>query len=238
MGVFAGPEIVEDGLVLTLDAGNTKSYPGSGTTWTDLSGQGNNGTLVNGVGYSGDNLGYLSFDSTDNYAYSSLPSVVPITNPYTFELWAYWPTGGSWHTGIGVANELFVIGSNFGDAFDSSNPALGIIARDVNGGTIALYSWANGFFAPYAPPLRDTWYHIVGVFGSGTNQSKLYVNGELKSTGTLTATGTTTYTGISIGGGYYGFSDKRISNVKLYTKSLTAAEIQQNFNATRGRFGI
>ena len=56
MGVFAGPEIVEDGLVLALDAGNTKSYPGSGTTWTDLSGNGNNGTFV----------GTTTFDSSTN----------------------------------------------------------------------------------------------------------------------------------------------------------------------------
>jgi len=60
------PKIVTDGLVLCLDAGNPKSYPGSGTTWTDLSGNSNNGTLVNGVGYNGSNLGSLSFDGVDD----------------------------------------------------------------------------------------------------------------------------------------------------------------------------
>jgi hypothetical protein len=57
MGIAYNPRTITDGLVLCLDAANPKSYPGSGTTWTDLSGNGNNGTLVNGVGYSGDNLG-------------------------------------------------------------------------------------------------------------------------------------------------------------------------------------
>ena len=57
MSLAHSPRIITDGLVLCLDAGNTKSYPGSGTTWTDLSGQGNNGTLVNGVGYNGSNGG-------------------------------------------------------------------------------------------------------------------------------------------------------------------------------------
>ena len=61
------PRIVTDGLVLALDAGNTKSYPGSGTTWTDLSGNGNNGSLLNGTGYSSDNLGVLSLDGTNDY---------------------------------------------------------------------------------------------------------------------------------------------------------------------------
>ena len=67
MGVFAGPEVVEDGLVLALDAGNTKSYPGSGTTWTDLSGNGNNGTLTNGPTYSSSNGGSIVFDGVNDF---------------------------------------------------------------------------------------------------------------------------------------------------------------------------
>ena len=66
-----GKPIVTDGLVLCLDAANPKSYPGSGTTWTDLSGNGNNGTLVNGVGYNSDNGGSLSFDGVNDYVSKS-----------------------------------------------------------------------------------------------------------------------------------------------------------------------
>jgi hypothetical protein len=66
MGIAYNPRTITDGLVLCLDAANSKSYPGSGTTWTDLSGLGNTGTLVNGVGYSGDNLGSLSFDGSND----------------------------------------------------------------------------------------------------------------------------------------------------------------------------
>ena len=62
MGTSYNPHIVSDGLVLCLDAANPRSYPGSGTSWYDLSGNGNNGTLVNGVGYSSDNAGSLVFD--------------------------------------------------------------------------------------------------------------------------------------------------------------------------------
>jgi hypothetical protein len=89
MGVFAGPEIAESGLVLALDAGNLKSYPGSGTTWTDLSGNGNTGTLVNGVGYVGTNGGSLSFDGVDDdititsYQLSTSDS----SAPYTLSAW-------------------------------------------------------------------------------------------------------------------------------------------------------
>ena len=67
MSLYHSPQISLNGLVLCLDAANPKSYPGSGTTWTDLSGNGNNGTLVNGVGYSSDNLGSLVFDGANDY---------------------------------------------------------------------------------------------------------------------------------------------------------------------------
>jgi len=71
MGAAAGPDIVEDGLVLCLDAANPKSYPGSGNTWTDLRGNGNDGTLVNGVGYDSANNGSMVFDGVDDSIQSS-----------------------------------------------------------------------------------------------------------------------------------------------------------------------
>ena len=67
MAVSAGPKIVKDGLVLCLDAGNSESYPGSGTTWTDLSGNGNNGTLTNGPTFNTGSLGSISFDGINDY---------------------------------------------------------------------------------------------------------------------------------------------------------------------------
>ena len=64
MASAAGPNIITDGLVLHLDAANTNSYPGSGTTWTDISGEGHNGTLDNGPTFSSGNMGYISLDGT------------------------------------------------------------------------------------------------------------------------------------------------------------------------------
>ena len=77
----SGPTIVTNGLVLHLDAGNPASYPGSGTTWTDLSGNGNDGTLVNGVGYDSANGGSLVFDGVNDYAYTS--DLINIQGPGT-----------------------------------------------------------------------------------------------------------------------------------------------------------
>ena len=66
MALSHSPSIITQNLVLCLDAGNSKSYPGSGTTWTDLSGNGNNGTLRNSPTYSVDNLGKIVFDGVDD----------------------------------------------------------------------------------------------------------------------------------------------------------------------------
>ena len=103
MGVFAGPDVSESGLVLALDAGNLKSYPGSGTTWTDLSGRGNTGTLVNGVGYNGSNLGSLVFDGVDDYVQfggTARYFTSYITQQITIETWLYVPSSATWSNGF------------------------------------------------------------------------------------------------------------------------------------------
>ena len=85
MAIFYNPRTITDGLVLALDAANTKSYPGSGTTWTDLSGNGNNGTLTNGPTYNSSNLGSLSFDGIDDY--STLTSNYTLSAGWTLSFW-------------------------------------------------------------------------------------------------------------------------------------------------------
>ena len=61
------PKIVTNGLVLALDAANTKSYPGSGTVWSDLTPNGNNGALTNGPTFNSANGGSIVFDGTNDY---------------------------------------------------------------------------------------------------------------------------------------------------------------------------
>ena len=87
MGIAYNTSIVRDGLVLHLDAANRKSYPGTGTVWTDLSGKGNHGTLMNGVGYSEYNKGSLVFDKIDDYIIGNINTFVNPT-PYTSITWA------------------------------------------------------------------------------------------------------------------------------------------------------
>ena len=89
-GAGGGGGIVTNNLVLHLDAGDSNSYSGSGTTWTDLSGQGNHATLINNPTYSSNNEGYLSFDGSNDYA--TLPNMDLTGNEATFSIWTYCTT--------------------------------------------------------------------------------------------------------------------------------------------------
>ena len=84
MGINYNPSIATNGLVLCLDAANPKSYPGTGTAWTNLTGLGNNGTLVNSPTYSGANSGSFLFDGTNDYIIANTQSLN--NAPYTLEI--------------------------------------------------------------------------------------------------------------------------------------------------------
>lgn len=237
MGVTYNPGVVTNGLVLCLDAGNTKSYPGSGTTWTDLSGNGNNGTLVNTPTYN--TSGYFDFDYTqsENVTFSNTSSLQFLNRlPYTLEAWVY-PTrnpGANNWTGI------FDRESNAGSGRDGYNLYfLGSVGTDTY---FFTERFTSGTYNQSSVTLSQSitvnnWHHIVGTY-DGTTLS-LYRNGSLVGT-PATTTGNITNTSKSLtigvrGGNYFG---GRISNTKIYNRALTTTEIQQNFNALRGRFGV
>ena len=231
MGVYAGPEVVESGLVLALDAANSKSYPGSGTTWTDLSGNGNNGTLLNGVGYSGDNLGSLVFDGVNDY---STTANTIISGSQTFSVWASVGTITPGLDGILVQHN-YASTANFGINHISTNklaPSIG-----YTNGTREYQSKPTSF-----RPTLNIVFNAVLVYNSPENKIYWYINGQLDSSYTLSATPKSTNYPICLGrwdagyGNYY-FNGKVYSG-NIYNRALTAAEIQQNFNANRSRFGI
>jgi hypothetical protein len=222
---FGGP-IVTSGLVLNLDAGNPASYPGSGTTWTDLSGNGNTGTLVNGVGYNSSNLGSLSFDGVDDYvSFVSNPS---LTNQITVEVWVQLsstsPNGTGWILGRENSYRMLYSSGSFSWVCATTNNAWYTTGTTTSAGSVT--------------PHTQT-YQVVGTY-TGTNL-QLYVNGELKNTGANISgniLATDTYYLIRSGAGNVDYGKGNFYSHKLYNRALTAAEIQQNFNATRNRFGI
>ena len=230
MGVFAGPEVVEDGLVLALDAGNPKSYPGSGTTWTDLSGNSNNGTLVNGVTFNTDGGGSLTLDGTDDYVVLGTTGVCP--PEITISMWIKFPT---------LEASYFYVNEN-----SLSNPELRL---STNSGYIKyiLYDSGTYFFNENGtiPVYTHTWYNLVLTIRDSYVKSYLNLQEDIYRTGfvyngNITQNASNHILGTQFLGsyGYSGYSNVVYSNTSIYNKALTASEIQQNFNATRSRFGI
>jgi len=214
------PKIVTNGLVLYLDAGQSTSYNG-GTTWRDLSGRGNNGTLVNGVGYSGDNLGSLSFDGINDYVNLNFPFTQSSSaNSYTIVMGAKLSTTSS------VRRQVW--------SSDNGGYDWGFGAGD--GTTFTIFSGEN----IYIGKAQDTNWHIFTAQWSSSFGTRLYIDNVLDiSTSNISYDSSISST-ISIGrntsfGEYW---NGNVSFVQLYNRALTASEIQQNFQALKGRFNI
>jgi len=213
------PRIITDGLVLALDAGNTKSYPGSGSTWTDLSGNGNNGTLVNGVGYSN---GALSFDGSNDYvSVSNSNSLNPLTN--TLICWAKSNTA-TW-------NEY---------GFLMSKRDVFVMHPNINSTGVSYYYRLNNTWVSQGITVNNIQqWNMYACSWDGTTLSA-YLNGNLINSGVKTGPLNTADTGALEIGRDDGIGSRvfngNISQVKMYNRSLTASEIQQNFNALRGRY--
>ncbi len=227
MALAHSPRIVTSGLVLCLDAANAKSYPGSGTTWTDLSVRNNNGTLINGVGFNTSNLGSLSFDGTDDYV--DCGNYQFNTTSGTVDFW-FKPTTNI--TGD-AAKRAWGFTGNFEARWNSASGRLsfdlGSSSFTVGHLTTTTSSWSN-----------TTWYNVVMTWDSSITASNVYVQGVLESVGnTASSEIFTALTGnLHIARSGTEYFDSNISNFKIYNRALTAAEVSQNFNALRGRFGF
>jgi hypothetical protein len=232
MGLAHGaqePLGVRDGLVLYLDAANARSYPKSGTTWFDRSGNGNNGTLVNGVGYNSGNLGSLSFDGSDDYVTLSSSQIAPGTGAFTWNFWA---------KSTRTQQDYSILFSGAG-----SNADYGVIALNKAVGYGLLY-YAGGFRIQDADiSFFGNWIYVSFVGnggGTGSRTLRLYKNG-VQAGSTYTFDYNFTSTTPIIGANHSALSEcmgGNIANVTYYNRALTAAEVSQNFNALKGRFSI
>jgi len=214
------PRIVTNGLVLNLDAGRQNSYAGIGTAWRDLSGNGNNGTLVNGPTYSSANGGSIVFDAVDDYFSGSFSCNKTY---YSVDFWCY-PTS--------LTNYNWSIGFNsfWGDFGVHTTSTGGVYV----GTSVAsrINPWRDNVY------VLNTWQNFTWTFDNGTG--KFYKNGALETSGNLSLSTsgsfTTYYNG---GGGSASNCTGRLSTFKVYSgRALSASEISQNFNAIRGRYGV
>ena len=225
MGAFGGPDIITDGLALAVDAGSTRSYPGSGTTTTSLVSS-NIGSLINGVGFSSDNGGaftfdgvndFISFDTTLTFSSANLTSVT----------WVKLDSYPSQNSTIGFSPDSGTKGFRL---YSVSATSLGVWTRNGTGGGVTAIATTNGI------PLNE-WVQVTFVL-NGTN-GIIYKNGIQILTGTFTQTpnalsSAPVWLSRYSGGGYV--LDGKTASALLYNKALTAAEVLQNYNAQKNRF--
>jgi hypothetical protein len=226
MAVYAGPDIVENGLVLHLDAANPRSYPGTGTGWFDLSGNNYNAILVNGASF---NDNGIKLDGTNDYAY------IPSHNSNLA-----FPNGGM----TLIVWEKLISYVNFGGIIttDTGSDLYWKIYRD---GLQENYKFRWGSSQNSFPAFTlNKWNMYAAVKDASTNLF-LYFNGQLASSHTVQQTITSQNNPITFGSYRYDnavsgafLSNQIIGPVSIYNRSLTSEEIQQNFNALRGRFNL
>jgi hypothetical protein len=230
------PAFITSGNVLLLDAGNASSYPGTGTTWTDLSGRGHTGTLLNGLTYSSANGGYLIFDGNFHNGQPKDPhvrgniSASYFTGAHTVSCWF----------NRGNTNDYHALFSNNTETTGCS--MLSFFGSSSNLGT-QLSSQA-AVSVDLGADHRGKWIYATIVYSGATINSALaiyaYKDGEL-----LTATGSL-YWNLSTNSSYYigrwnmnsYYFHGYIAQVAVYNRALTAAEVDQNYNSLKGRFGF
>ena len=230
MGISRGPKIVSSGLVLCLDAANKVSYPGSGTVWTDLSGNNNTGTLTNGPTFSGGNMGSIVFDGTNDYLSFNNSGT---TTPFDF--------------GNGNMTCMFwMLSSGWAD-----NASRGVISKKASDSTSGWVIYNDGGYPTKlnarlggqnnfvtSTSVSTSVYQCWSLTRSSTTLT-WYCNGVLDSTDTNTSNISDTTVELQVGRSqtWNGYFKGNISNVMFYNRALSAAEVLQNYNATKGRFG-
>ena len=218
---YPGSQRATGGTVTSVDGYTIHTFTTSGTFITNM---GNNGTLVNGVGYNSGNRGSLVFDGVDDYVSCGSGSSINISGNFYICVWAYLNATPS------SAQVILERGAN------GSSDEYGLILSSVPSLVVSFQCNNSFFYSNRAFPVNRLTY-VVGTL-SGTN-GIYYENALSVNSGTLTAptTGNSIFNlGYRIGVGFY--YNGNIAQASIYNRSLTASEISQNFNATRSRFGI
>jgi len=233
-----GRGIVRDGLVLDLDAGKTASYVGIGTTWTDLGVYSNNGTLTNGPTYSSANGGSIVFDGVDDVVDGTINGSI-FTGNFTQSAWIYKLNA------IGVWQGVFTNSSPATNNTYLMTFGNGSVAAPLNSvGANQVGVSESGIFLDIGTHINK-WLNIIITKSGSTLTIYCYKDGTLlQNSGTINWNGgnfatTNNYkVGIHWAGGSVNPFIGNISQVSVYNRVLTTAEIQQNYNALKGRYGL
>lgn len=205
---------VSDGLVFCVDAANLKSYPGSGTTWFDIGGNQHNITLGSSVSFVSSFGGVLNFpENADGYGRNT--SINLSSSNYTVMSFVRKNSNGNDGRTITAYNNNWLLGHH-----------------DTTYGDYYAEGWVNNISSPQSD---TTWRMFTGTGNISSDSYSLYINDQLIVTNSNGSAGPN---GWNLNNQYGQYSDCQIANLICYNRVLTAAEITQNFNALRGRFGI
>ena len=222
MAVHGGPDIVEDGLVFAIDAGNGQSYVSASLDTTSIIPSTSTGSLKNDIGFSSNNQGIWSFDGVDDHIEFAQTSGQYTQDPCSFEFWVK----------LDNVSSTYPIVIDFVDGDGIQIYAAGVTPKWYMRG-----QGAAGAHGSTATISFNTWYHIIITF-VGTSL-KFYIDGQLDSTATWSAgvitSAKTMYLGVYRDGSSYEW-EGNIANMKIYHKELSAAEVLQNYNTTKERF--
>ena len=230
MASETGPNIVTDSLILCLDAANTQSYPGSGTTWFDISGKNNSPTLINGPTFNSDNMGSIVLDGTNDYVEFSpgtdiTSDTVVLSGSYTASFLFFSSNNGSNN------DQMWLCEQNFGgNGFSLYRYQNGNVCIRTVGGN--RYNWS----CPYRTNIKDKLCFLDFV-SNGTN-IEFFLNNV--SQGSITPNDVTLNVN-RLGSNRFVHNqalDGRFYNVRFYDRALTRSEINQNYNALKGRFSL
>jgi hypothetical protein len=216
MGVKVGPRIIQNGLILDVDAAVTRSYSGSGLTANGLVG-GIGGTLVNGVGFGTTNNGFFTFDGSNDYINFANSSTVQQSSG-TLSVWVRASSPGAFYRGI-VAKQ----------------GAYGLFFLN---GVLIAYDWTADLARTTEIDIADnTWKNVALTYQSGVNNgTQIYLNGISVMTTTITVLNQINNLFGGAEANASQFAACQISSFNMYSRALTAQEVLHNYNTTKGRF--
>ncbi len=216
-----GPTIVTNGLVLALDAGDRNSYVSGSTTWFDLAGT-NNGTLTNGPTFNSGSGGSIVFDGTNDGVSTNFNSALG-----DFTICA-------WFKGINQGSTRRIVDKNYETGFWLGYNGGNHPSSSYWGGGIIRASFPYGL---YIGPFSENVWNFISMKRQGTIQT-LYANGIDNTVSQSVTSGLLSTDALTIGYGGSQYMSGSISIIQIYNRALSASEVLQNYNATKGRFGL
>ena len=224
---------VKDSLIVYLDSSDSTSYPGTGTTWFDLTSNNNDSTLINTPTYDSNFGGIIQFDDA-SLEYATIPNIGNLTN-WTVEVW--------FRLTSSLTGKIASLVSNQFDLVNKLNYSIGTNNQPTNANLSSGFFDANGWHnVTGVAPATNVWYQVVGTYdGSVVRQ---YING-------VASGGTLNYVGTPQSGGEVrlmrrwdspltsgNLIDGDLAIVRMYSRALSSSEVLENFNSDNSRFGI